>query len=154
MHFQDIVCDTSCAAPYWESYSAAYNDHLYSADFEDIISNMTHGYAFEKRIGFIFREPVASASGFYLLYNSEHTDHVYTLNVTEADELIQRYGYFDLGYVGYIYSSAICGSIPLYRLYNVEEYDHYYTVNESDRDSRLNEGYISQGTAGYILPQP
>ena len=126
---------------------------MYRADYEELENATNHGYSNPMRIGFIFREPVVSASEFCRLYNPEHTDRIYTLNDTEADELIRCYGYSDRGYVGYVFECPVCGSVPLYRLYNAEEYDHYYTTNESDVENRLKQGYTSQGTAGVILPQ-
>ena len=149
---QDAVCDTSHAAPYWQSYSAKNTDHYYSADYTAMNDSTADGYTIQGRVGFIFRAPVVSTAGFYRLYDRAHTDHLYTTNETEADELIRHDGYENRGYVGFIYKSAICGAVPLYRLYDAKEYNHYYTTSESNRDYWLKRGYTSQGTAGYVLP--
>ena len=110
------------------------------------------GYNVPDRIGFIFREPVASTLGIYQLYHVKHFNHVYTTNETYADRLVKYDGYVNRGFIGYMYENAVCGSVPLYHLYNAQIYDHFYTTSESARAKQLKNGYTSQGIAGYILP--
>ena len=147
-----MLCDVRRAAPYWQAYSSQKCNYFYSADYAVMNSSTSEGYTIQGRIGFIFREPVVSTVGFYRLYNTALTDHLYTTNETEVDELIKNNGYEHRGYVGFIYKSDVCGAVPLYRLYDAEGYTHYYTTSEASRNYSLEHGYTSQGIAGYVLP--
>src|SRR5689334_13142654 len=62
--------------------------HFYTANCTERISvQMSNGYKFEGKIGYISTKPVQNSAIFYRLYNG--TDHFYTANATEKDKAVQ-----------------------------------------------------------------
>lgn len=83
----------------------------------------------------------------YRYYNSQITDHYYTMNWSELGN----------GANGYVYEGTV-GPIskcfranetyPLYKYYNSARTDHFYTVNWNELGSGA-KGYVYQGVAGF-----
>lgn len=146
------VCDTSAAAPFLRAYSSYYENHFYSADYNEMhvfVTNET--YASQGNAGLLFREPTVSTVRLYRVVNPYSVSRYYTTNRDDADSAIINDEYTTEGIAGYVYTSQICGSIPLYHA-SLSTKDSFYTTDESELENAVKNGYTDEGIACYVLP--
>lgn len=95
----------------------------------------------------------AAKKPLYQLWNAAISDHMYTTNKTENDQLIAARKYESQGVTGYLYEKQVVGSVPLYRLYSASLTDHFYTNSENQRAQAKAGGgkYVDEGVVGYIM---
>jgi len=85
--------------------------------------------------------------------NAAATDHLYTIDLTEAASLDPSWIY--QGALGYAAANPGDQTIAVYRLYNAALTVHVYTASETEKTTLLSEGYEDQGIAFYgWLPLP
>lgn len=86
--------------------------------------------------GFVINSEDASAAEMYRLYNANSSEHFYTENKGESDNL-RKVGWHYEG-IGWIAPNS--GS-PVYRLYNANAGDHHYTMDTGERDHLISVGW-------------
>jgi hypothetical protein len=91
---------------------------------------------------------------FYRLYSDSLSDHLYTRDRAERDQLLAK-GYVSEGIEGLV---GYLGAMPtddgameaLYRFHHEEATLHHYTSRASDRAWLLSQNFKDEGIAGYI----
>lgn len=81
----------------------------------------------------------------FRLYNAALDDHFYTLDPNEISA-----GYTREGIACLVLSQQTDGSVPLFRLRSPLGL-HFYSVDTVERQTLLNEGYVDEGTTGFVL---
>ena len=82
----------------------------------------------------------------YRLYNPNSSEHFYTRNSNERDQL-KQVGWQDEG-IGW-YAPETGTGTPVYRLYNPNAGDHHYTLNSGERDLLKTLGWQNEGIGWY-----
>lgn len=95
----------------------------------------------------------AAKKPLHQLWNAGQSNHMYTTNETEKNQLVASRGYVYQGITGYLYEKQVQGSVPLYRLYSSSLTDHFYTNSETQRAQAKAGGgkYVDEGVVGYIM---
>lgn len=81
-----------------------------------------------------------ATNSMYRLYNPNSSEHFYTDNPTERDQ-IKSAGW---SYEGTGWEAPTDGA-PVYRLYNPNAGDHHYTMSNAERDSLVKVGWNYEG---------
>lgn len=87
----------------------------------------------------------------YRLYNPNSGEHVYTMGLTEKNNLV----HLGWGYEGvladsyYNYPGVSYTKIPVYRLYNAQSGQHLYTKNTYEVSSLITKGWANEGIVFY-----
>ncbi|KAE9392837.1 hypothetical protein BT96DRAFT_924487 [Gymnopus androsaceus JB14] len=92
---------------------------------------------------------------FWRAFNGAVTDHFYTTNVTEMENVaIAQDGYKLEGVSAFIWTTQQPGTTPLYRLYNQKADDHFYTMSSDELPEMQAAGWTNDTTpiAGYVYP--
>ncbi|WP_159723586.1 leucine-rich repeat protein [Enterococcus sp. CSURQ0835] len=79
----------------------------------------------------------------YRLYNPNSSEHLYTVNGTEKDQLVSL-GWQDEGVIG---QAPFESGAEVYRVYNPNAGDHHYTQQASERDHLVSVGWQDEGVA-------
>ncbi|MDR2832086.1 MAG: family 25 glycosyl hydrolase [Streptococcaceae bacterium] len=87
--------------------------------------------------GFFF--PSVTKYPIYRLYSPNNSEHLYTKNSHERDNLV-NVGWGN--YEGIAYYAPNDGDLPIYRLYNPKSGVHLYTANSHERDLLQTRGWI------------
>ena len=93
----------------------------------------------------------------YRLYNPNSGEHVYTMGLTEKNNLVHLgWGYEGvLGTSYYTMPGQTYGKVPVYRLYSKNSGEHLYTINTNEVNQLKNYGWVNEGIVFYdatILP--
>lgn len=100
---------------------------------------------------------------FYRYWQGTTQDHFYTTNPSEIGTVIPgeagTAGYVSEGIACLIFTSQAPGTVPLYRYWKGSVSDHFYTTNAEEIGTTIpgetgNADYMSEGVAGYCLPDP
>lgn len=87
----------------------------------------------------------------YQLWNNVTSDHLYTTDAGERNQLIAGKQYVDQGIAGYLYEKQAPGSTPLYRVWVASATNNFYTASQSERDNAVRNGGTDKGIVGYIM---
>lgn len=79
----------------------------------------------------------------YRLYNPNSSEHLYTLNGNEKEQLVSL-GWHDEGVIG---QAPFEGGKEVYRVYNPNAGDHHYTQDAGERDHLVSVGWRNEGVA-------
>ncbi|KAJ3987920.1 hypothetical protein F5890DRAFT_1583782 [Lentinula detonsa] len=89
-------------------------------------------------------------------FNSSRTDHLYTTNSTEMNDVdISLDAYSFEGDAAFVWSTQEASTVPLYRLFNQNVNDHFYTIDANESNEALSLGYAfdtDSHIAGYVYP--
>ena len=90
-------------------------------------------------------EEEVAAGVMFRLYNPNSSEHFYTSNLTERNNLTS------LGwkYEGSAWDAPEKSKTPVYRLYNPNAGDHHYTVDAKERNNLVNLGWKDEGIGWY-----
>ncbi|MBO1306928.1 glycoside hydrolase family 73 protein [Enterococcus sp. 669A] len=78
------------------------------------------------------------------LYNPNSSEHFYTANAGEKDNLVKT----GWKYEGVAWQAPKSGS-PVYRLYNPNAGDHHYTLNAAEKNMLVDKGWKYEGISWY-----
>ncbi|KAJ3893785.1 hypothetical protein GG344DRAFT_31328, partial [Lentinula edodes] len=95
----------------------------------------------------------ADAIPFLRAYASTGTDHFYTTNSTEMNNVQGSYSFE--GDAAFLWSTQEASTVPLYRLFNQNLNDHFYTMDANESNEALSSGYAfdtDSHIAGYVYP--
>ncbi len=87
----------------------------------------------------------------YRLYNPNSGEHVYTMELTEKNNLVSLgWGYEGiLGTSYYTMNGQSYDKIPVYRLYSKNSGEHLYTINTNEVNQLKNYGWVNEGIVFY-----
>ncbi|MEO1770409.1 glycoside hydrolase family 73 protein [Candidatus Enterococcus ferrettii] len=88
--------------------------------------------------------PVVEKTAMYRLYNPNSSEHFYTANTGEKDNLIS----VGWKYEGVAWQAPKKGA-PVYRMYNPNVGDHHYTLNSAEKDMLVAKGWRYEGISWY-----
>jgi hypothetical protein len=125
------------------------NDHFYTtscAEKNKAVSQ--NGYSFEIVQAYIFPAAGAQIVPFYRLIKGPQ--HFYTADPNE-EQRIAASGQWRLeGAIGYIATTQLSGLTPLYRSWHSGD-AHLYTTDPNEWNYANQNGWVSEGIAGYVL---
>lgn len=87
----------------------------------------------------------------YRLYNPNSGEHVYTMGLSEKNNLVHLgWGYEGvLGTSYYTMNDQNYGKIPVYRLYSKNSGEHLYTTSNYEVNQLKNYGWVNEGIVFY-----
>ena len=132
-------------------------DHLYTTKPTEIGTVVPgtvgeHGFLCVGVTCLIYNEKVKDSVALYRCWSEWAQDHLYTVDVNEAD----KRGYKNEGEVGYCLRAPCSkhgyASVPLYRFWNRAKQDHYYTIHQMEtREQGGDDVYVNEGMICYVL---
>ncbi len=140
----DGVCDDrmGCRIGVDRAFNGSAGLHFYTTDDAEA---SCCGYQVETYDAFyLYDSPQPGLLPFYRCRTSAGA-HLYTTDGSCDGESLE-------GTLGWIATGAACGSVPLYDLYQASTGDHLYTESGAEVSSAEGDGYVLQGTAGYVWP--
>jgi hypothetical protein len=104
----------------------------------------------EGNIGRVYNYQAKGTVPLYRLYNG--TEHMFTINPSERDNIISTLGYHSEGISGYVYSTQVAGSQPIYRYRGTKSAGHFFTTSYTEINDGSAAGFAYEGIAYYDLP--
>lgn len=87
---------------------------------------------------------------FIRMYNPAINDHFYTSSQAEANAAQANHGYRLEGTLGYVESTQVSGTKAIIRMWNPRALKHFYTTDSGEAAVAQSNGFILEGTVGYI----
>lgn len=143
------LCGTPQATelqPLFRLWGANDKDHFYTTNFEERDNLIARGYKSEGVAGFIYGTRKDGTTPLYRSYSRAIGDHLYTTSESEA----RSAGYTYEGIMGFIAINNDAKTTALYRLYSSAMGDHFYTSDANEANTAASNGYIREGTTGYV----
>jgi hypothetical protein len=141
------------ALPLYRLLKTRTQEHFYTTDAKERADLLTAGYAAEGTEGRVWNMQVSGSTPLYRMYNNKKGDagrHLYTVSNVEVNAAV-RNGWVLESAIGYAYAAQAPQTVPLYRWYRANPLDWFYTLNPA---SAAKQGYVSNGIACYVLPNP
>jgi len=137
--------------PVYRFYDAATNQHFYTANTSEkdsLIANPSSGYSYE---GQAFKDSLTAGAGLiplYRFYSATSSDHFFTTNETEKNQIINTpsEGYNFEGVAFYVLGADATVDSNIYRFYNSQIGQHLFTGNTTEIAS-LPSSWVSEGVA-------
>lgn len=150
------------------------NFHFYSANPDEVAAlKKQPGWKYVDITGYIFTAKVADTTPLYRLVKAEFggTNHLYTVDMNEANNAVQNAGWTAEGVAGYIATKQLPGTVPLYRFYlgcqNLNDGKfkapcedatggdvHYYTASGEGKITATYNGMTFVRIEGYVWAKP
>jgi hypothetical protein len=87
-------------------------------------------------------------------WHDEMTGHFYTSRWEDLGP--GKSGWAYEGFEGYVAAERDCfvpDTRPLYRFWHPDRRKHFYTTSEGEKEAVESQGFVSEGVAGYVLPE-
>ncbi|NJL37687.1 MAG: hypothetical protein HC840_03290 [Leptolyngbyaceae cyanobacterium RM2_2_4] len=139
-------------------------NRLYTTSSDEIANAVRRlGYREENPVGRCFSQRLLESewgagripplyTPLYRLYNSNITDHFYTISSSERDAAIRQSGYVNEGITCFVYSRTLLGDDCELRRYWAagSRSNHFYTIDLGEGWDAEDDGYVSEGSEGYL----
>lgn len=135
----------------WRSYyNAASSIHILLTAVDGLFA--TPDWFYIEVAGYVFPTQAEGTMPVFRYYSATNADRLYLMSTTGAPPAAPP-GYTFEFLAAYAYPTQTCCSVPLYTTYSAALNDHFYTTSILVRDQVIkNNGYVSQGILGYVLP--